>query len=427
MNRKIILTAMLVCVALYFPLSTFSQDFSDFVLKEYEANGQKVVDIIEYTGNAEKVVIPAQINGLPIQKIGSDRRPFQSIFKSNRIKIKEVVIQGGIKIIGANAFQFCENLVSVTIPESVEIIERSAFSNCANLTDISLPGKITEIAEDTFSYCGNLRTINIPNGVKKIGRSAFHGCRRLGNIELPTTMEIIESGAFRACLGFTSVRIPRNVKSIGNNRYKYEPGYVAPVHGNFVFYECNNLREVSVDQRNVQFYSVDGVLFDKQNKVLVYFPYAKEKGSFSIPDGVTEIASGAFYFHHNITNIVIPSSVVSINEYTFFGCSELVSITVNENNRVYSSKDGVLFNKEKTELIRFPAGKTGAYTVGDNVVKLAMGAFYASSLSNLSWSDNLLEIDVGALYGFKESEGLISKFGRDIFMNLAEWSSTYDD
>ena len=171
---------------------------------------------------------------------------------------------------------------------------------------------VRSIDEGAFYNCSGLTSITIPNSVTSIGQSAFRGCSRL-----------------------TSVNIGNSVTSIGSN----------------AFAGCSNLTEINVDENNIAYSSIDGVLFNKSQTELILYPRGKQ-GAYTIPNSVTNIGLGAFS-----------------------GCSGLTEINVDENNIAYSSIDGVLFNKSQTELILYPRGKQGAYTIPNSVTSIKNSAF----------------------------------------------------
>jgi hypothetical protein len=109
------------------------------------------------------------------------------------------------------------------------------------------------------------------------------------------------------------------------------------------------------------------------------FSYCTAFTGVSIPVNVTSIGEGAFLGCHALTGASIPAGVTSIGEGAFLGCSALASITVDGANRAYCSEDGVLFNKAKTTLIQYPAGKSGSYDIPADVTRIGSYAFSGCS------------------------------------------------
>ena len=184
------------------------------------------------------------------------------------------VIPNTVKSLGDYSFAYCPYITNVTIPDSVTSIGDRAFQSCNALTSITIPGSVKSLGELALSYCESLADVNLSEGVTSIGNSEFSGCESLKTIHLPSTIEEIEWGAFM---------------------------------------DCEKLEEITVDENNPYFKTVDGALIDVKYKKLICYPEAKKETSYEIPSGVTSILNCAFSKAKNLTTITIPASVKSIN------------------------------------------------------------------------------------------------------------------
>ena len=145
--------------------------------------------------------------------------------------------------------------------------------------------------------------------------------------------------------------------------------------------------------------------------------------SVMIPNSVTSIEAMAFDYCTSLKNVTIPGSVRSIERYAFCQCSSLLSIEVLKNNLNYSSVNGVLFNKDKSKLITYPAGKTNnTYEIPNSVTSIGLAAFlYCSSLASITISDSITNIDYAA---FDDCTRL-----KDVYYtgSQSEWNKIYID
>ena len=120
--------------------------------------------------------------------------------------------------------------------------------------------------------------------------------------------------------------------------------------------------------------------------------------SVEISDGIGSIGSSAFYFCTSLETVTIPASVGYVGISAFYGCESLRSLSVSPSNDVYSSKDGVLFDKDRTTLLVYPAGKTATrYSVPAGVTSIEPSAFYGcASLKSVSIAKSVISIGNGA-------------------------------
>ncbi len=251
-----------------------------------------------------------------------------------RSSIKKVVINNGVTSIGDYAFLNCKGLTSITIPNSVTSIGSYAFSSCRGLTSITIPNSVTSIGDMAFYYCTGLTSVTIPNSVTSIGNYVFSGCTGLTSIEIPNSVTSIGDFAFADCKGLTSITIPNSVTSIGGMAFYGCTGLTSVTIPNSVtsigssaFSGCTGLRSINVAEDNLNYTSIDGVLYSKDKKTLIMCPNGKT-GSITIPNSVTSIGGSAFYRCTGLTSIEIPNSVTSIGEYAFYGCAGLTSVTI---------------------------------------------------------------------------------------------------
>ena len=345
--------------------------------------------------------------------------------------VENVMIKSGTKGIANSAFSWCSSLKSITIPDSVTSIGESAFDSCSNLTAIdvevgnnnytsvngvlfnkdktelicypagktdksyNIPDSVTSIGDSAFEDCTSLTSITIPNGVTSIGDLAFYGCRSLTSIMIPSSVTCIGDSAFEYCSSLTSITIPNSVTSIGDWAFGYcksltsitIPNGVTSI-GGWAFSGCTSIKSITIPNSVT---SIGNVAFSDCTSLT----------SITIPNSVTEIGSSAFSRCTSLTSITIPDSVTSIGESAFSSCSSLTVIDVEVGNSNYTSVNGVLFNKDKTELICYPAGKTDkSYNIPDSVTSIGWYAFSGcTSLTNITIPDSVTSIGRYAFSG----------------------------
>ena len=242
--------------------------------------------------------------------------------------LERVAITSG-ESIEASAFSGCTSLISVTIADSVTSIGNNAFNGCTSIEEATIPSlaityipknslknvAITSgasIPENAFKDCTTLESVVIPNSVKGIEASAFYGCTSLENATLSNATRNIGANAFYNCTSLASVIIPASVRSMGDN----------------VFYNCASLTSITVEEENISYKSIDGVLYTKDVATLIQYPASKTTKVFAIPDSVTSLSAYAFYNCDGLESVVIPDSVTIMPKGIFFGCDNLISMTV---------------------------------------------------------------------------------------------------
>jgi hypothetical protein len=288
-----------------------------------------------------------------------------------------------------------------TTPGSTRNIDDYAFFNCTGLTGVSISDTVTSIGDCAFLNCTGLTSITIPSSLNSIGNFAFFNCTRLNSVAIPSSVYGIGDSAFLNCSGMTAIEVDPNNGSFSSadgvlfDRNKttliqYPRGktgsYFIPVSvtrvGDHAFINCSGLTSIDVDVNNESYSSVGGVLFNKSQTTLIQYPGGKG-GSYLVPSSVVGIKSAAFINCSLLTGVAIPVSVTSVGDYAFSQCISLSAISVTEGNANYSSRDGVLFNKDMSSLVQYPGGKTsGSHTVLAGITRIEGGAF--SGCANLT-------------------------------------------
>jgi len=365
---------------------------------EFEKEGSR---LISYNGNSVNVYIPKDVYCNTIDSYAFNRNE----------TIESVNIPYTIKTINTNAFYNCTNLKSVTINFTEAVIADEAFVNChknftiygynnstaqayAVANDINFVSLDSEyenakdyvdsdfVIEDgvLVDYLGDGGDVYIPYGVTEIASYAFN-CTysNIYSIIIPDTVNKINEYAFE-CWGYTT-ELSKLVIGSGVSEI------VMPI--------CDsvNFSEVVVDVGNKTYYSEDGVLFDRNNKELVYYPSGKPyEEVYQIPEGISSVNKYAFYQYYgqiSIYELYIPESVTEFNDaFSWIKIDTLANIRVSENNPIYSSYQGILYDKQLEELLFVPQNISGDIVIPDSVTKFR-------SKNVFDWCHNLKSLTIG--------------------------------
>ena len=211
--------------------------------------------------------------------------------------------------IGDYAFQNCTSLSEISIPEGVTYFSPCLFSGCSALTTVSIPSTLTDIWEHTFSGCTSLTTVNIPqqgSQLDNIYSSSFKGCTALTSIFIPKTVTVVNYQAFYGCSALASITFEEGsqLKTLGQNAFSGTaiktitlPASLQTLRG-AEFSGCTNLEEV---------------IFEEGCKIGL-------------------ISASMFYGCTALKSINIPARVTSISVSAFSGCSSLESAVFEDTN-----------------------------------------------------------------------------------------------
>ncbi len=393
--KKLPLLVLALVLVLTIKDKTYAATYGDLT---YEVQKDGTIEITDCNESASgALTIPSTIDGKEVTSIG------QSAFEQCK-KLTNITIPNSVTSIGNFAFYVCSSLTSITIPNSVTSIGDYAFYVCSSLTSITIPNSVTSIGDYAFYACSSLTSINvsdnnknyrsvdgvlfnkdkteliqyprkkegtsykIPNSVTNIEYCAFMECS-LTSITIPEGVTSIGYEIFYGCSSLTSITIPDSVTSIGNK----------------AFYDCSSLTNITIPNSVT---SIEERAFENCSSLT----------NMTIPEGVKSIGNGAFNNCSSLTSITISESVKSIGNGAFNYCSSLISINVSDNNKNYTSIDGVLFNKDKTEIIRYPSVKEGtSYDIPNSVTSIWDNCFEdCSGLTSITIPEKVTSIGAHA-------------------------------
>ena len=223
-------------------------------------------------------------------------------------------------------------------------VEGRMLKDDSDMIDVVIPteyrGKpVTGIGWDSFRGCQILRSVTIPEGITGIHSFTFFDCNNLESVHLPKSMKNFWGGCFAS---------------------------------------CNSLKEVTVDPDNPWFCSIDGVVYTKDQKELVFYPPGKVDVEFVIPEGCSTIGRYAFAYCENLKRIVVPSAVNDISYESIHSCKGFEGVEVDEGNQTFASIDGNLYSKDgKKFLCLCVSTENTSITIPEGVVEIADYAAYA--------------------------------------------------
>ena len=399
---------------------------------QYTIMTDNTIEITDYYGFERDLTIPSEIDSYTVTKIGSQAFQYRDF---SSVVIPDTVIE-----LSDDAFCSCDRLTSVLISDSVTTIGQGAFAFCDNLTEVVFSGKDAAIASDAFdntSYSRNIAnwkdgwmylgenqvkyafeyelrndntaciteyvspentavipsviegvpvteicnyafdendtliSVTLPEGIQKIGRS-FADCPLLTDISLPAGIEEIDPNAF-VNTGYANDMDNWDGSYLYLDGYKIMQGYDYFSDGDTAdLHYCRIFAKDLVLPSEIDGFQVTGISGG----------YIGDNGNVGGP------------FANHVENIVIPKSIISASR-AFYGNTSLKTITVSEDNPVYSSKDGVMFNKDQTKLLQYPSqNERTNYTIPNTVTSIAYGSFScASSLKSITIPASVNSID----------------------------------
>lgn len=274
-------------------------------------------------------------------------------------------------------------IFSVRVEDGVTRVGSLAFYECANLTEVVLEEPVASVGGSAFARCTALRRVELPDSLAQLDNVAFSRCTSLESIRLPKGLTTLNGEAFSGCVLLKQLHIPAATVSVDAS----------------AFNDCEALEKITVDEENPN-YSSDGIaLYSKDKSRLLY-----------VPEGFC----GAY---------TLDSQTTAIN--TLFMSPGLTAIHAPQDNPGYTSIDGVLYNKEETQLIRVPMAFSGSHRVPDSVTSVHNYAFQGCTrLTGIQLSSRLQKIPENAFWGCTALTSLVIPDGVTAIGQYAFWDCT---
>ncbi len=267
----------------------------------------KGVTITKYSGKIKKVKIPKKINGKKVTAID------YLAFKGNK-KMVEVTVPNTVEKIGSGAFRGCKNLRKVKLSKNIKKLEDGTFVNCRSLKRVVMPERLKKIERACFKYCEKLEKIDLSN-VEEIDRIAFEG-----NVSLKGTLDLsgaekVWNEAFKGCTGIEKVIFSEELELLGDSHYGYVNNGIQSKHSITPFAGCDNITAFEIASNNVNFKTIDGVIYGKSGEWLIAYPAAKT-GTFVVPESVKGIGIQAFSCA-KVSEVILGSNVTELGKKAF--------------------------------------------------------------------------------------------------------------
>ncbi len=370
-----------------------------------------------------------------------------------------VMVLTAFPLTGITSFAYdeeCQHINTVIIDDYEPSCEDDGYTgdlmceDCGEIIeygeDIPAVGHVTEVegdyepTEDEPGYTGDLVCIYCGEIIEYGEEIPPTGGSGGSTVEGEWSYELLDNEAFITYYSGkeTDITIPSEVdgyKVVGLKFFSVDsdhslsitlPGSISQIDNYSIDSNMDSIVAINVSEANEFYSSVNGVLYNKSKTGLVIYPQGKTDTSYVIPDGVRYISYSAFSGNNHIKSITIPASIESIDIYPEIGtpfdfCSLLEEIIVSESNKFYSSVDGILFNKDKTEIIRYPERKVEfVYDIPDTVEEIGPNAFYdCSLLIDINLPNGLKKIGDSAFWGCIALKSLDIPYGVAVIESYA--------
>ena len=416
-----------------------TDDFTYTLIDEYSK-----VQILSYIGSDTDVVIPDRIDNKKVTSIAD------SAFRNK--SITSVVFGQYVESIGNYAFYSCQSLNKLDFSKSsVKTIGNCAFMIDKSLESIEFPDSLESIGPYAFScysygtygsyYASNLKSVKFGSGLKTVDEYAFYKNEKLETIEFAgNNLTSIGNNAFSSCSALTELNLSGNKTIIRANAFSYDTSLKSVTISSgvnrlcdYAFYKCTALTTVELGEGletmegSVFRYcsSLEKVSFP-ESLVNIYgntFDSCSKLDNVKIPNNLTYIDGYVFSNCSSLKNVSIGSSCKSVSTTAFLNSYSIDKITVAEDNKNFTSVDGVLYNNDKTTLVLYPKNRAGEFVVPDTVTSIADYAFdNAPKLTKVTIGENVKSVGTGAFRNCNSLETVIFKDSDTVQKTIGDYA-----
>lgn len=310
-----------------------------------------------------------------------------------------ITIPDSVTSIGNKAFYYCTGLTSVIIGNSVTSIGDYAFSGCTGLTSVKIPDSVTSIGNYAFSNCTGLTSVTIGDSVTSIGNSAFYSCGRLTSIIIPNSVMSIGKSAFSYCSGLANVTIGTGIKVIQDSAFKY----CRCISATYYMGTQDQWIEINISPDNS--YLESNVIFESNSKSpyygsgkcgdnLEWILYADGEfvvsGIGEMDDYISPSSVPWYKIRSKINSATLSNELTKIGNYAFYGCSELIELSVPASAKIYNS-EYVFYNCTNLEKVFLSKGTGVMQNYG---TKTAVNSTYSCYQYTPWYIGNCLEVEL---------------------------------
>ena len=252
-------------------------------------------------------------------------------------KTEKIIIKDGITTINSAAFASFQSLTKITIPNSVKKIGDFALKDCKRLQQITIPASVVKIGGGAFENCTNLYDIKFESGSNcnsmenypnNPGSSPIQNCKSLRIFQMPNRIKYISKYFFEGCDSLESVSFGKNFR-----------GYQMTFGDENIFDDSSSLlskklQKIKVAKSNPYLESIDGILYDKQQKRLLLYPRGRISTTYRVPKGTKSMSDSAFRLCDRLQTVIISDKKLKLHYKRLFEDCKHVTLYVKSNSQV---------------------------------------------------------------------------------------------